>query len=73
MSRGGTRERGRGGWGERRGEGRGGKERAREGGGAGGAKSRTQLTNMGKIPANEDGQSSGDLVRWRDEGGEEGL
>lgn len=33
-------------------------------GGAGGAKSRTQLTNMGKIPANEDGRSSGDLVGW---------
>lgn len=30
---------------------------------------RTQLTNMGKIPANEDGQSSGDLLRWRGEGG----
>lgn len=24
-------------------------------------KSRTQLTNMGKIPANEDGESSGDV------------
>lgn len=53
-----------------------GRRRKREievGGGAGGAKSRTQLTNMGKIPTNEDGQSSGDLVRWRGERGEEGL
>jgi len=35
------------------------KEKRRGEGGAGGAESRTQLTNMGKIVANEDGQSSG--------------
>lgn len=50
-SRGGSGERGRG---------------EEEGGGEeGGAKCRTQLANMGKIVANEDGQSSRDLVRWR--------
>lgn len=41
--------------------------------GAGGAKSRTQLTNMGKISANEDVKSSRELVRLRGEGGEEGI
>ena len=39
------------------------KKKGEKGGGAGGAKTRTQLTNMGKIPANEDRQSSRELVR----------
>lgn len=52
---------------ERGGGGGGGKKR--EGGrrGAGGAKSRTQLTNTEKIPSNEDGQSSRDPARRRGE------
>lgn len=48
----------------------GGKERAgggmREGeeGQVAPKKKRTQLTNMGKIPANEDGRSSGEPAGW---------
>lgn len=40
---------------------RGGREEA---GGVKEKKKRTQLTNMGKIPANEDGRSSGEPAGW---------